>query len=392
MAVKEVYQEPTGDHMAGHREYKALPSAYEIFMDEQNLPVYRGIGAYDLRQLPLTPWERMGGRGTFLELDGQLWGMYLVEVPAGGVLNSERHIYEETFIIIEGRGSTEIWREGSPKKQTFEWQPGSHFAIPINLQHRLVNAASSPALVLVTTTAPMLMNLFQSQSFIFENDSQFADRYDESEDYFKPRDELESAPDWGGRARLRSTVFPDIVNCYLPLDNRRGPGYRWITPHMANNTFFDGFLSEYPSGRYSTAHYHPPGAVLVCVRGQGYTLNWPVEIGPRPWDAGKGDLVKRFDYVAGGIVAAAPDPHGGNNWFHQHFNTSKDFIRVRAIFSSTLRRRGQAGEEVAGVGLPIDQGGYQLPYRMEDPVIRETYKKELEKEGVEIDMAEELYR
>ena len=57
-----------------------------------------------------------------------------------------------------------------------------------------------------------------------------------------------------------------------------------------------------------------------------------------------------------------------------------------------MRRRGQAGEEVAGVGLPIDQGGFQLPCRLEDPFIRKAYKEALEKEGVEIDMPEGLYR
>ena len=143
-----MYKEPTGQELAGHVHYKVAPSAYEAFMDEQNIPIYRGIGVYDVRQLPLAPWERMGGQGTFIQLEGQagMWGMYVVEVPAGGVLNSERHMYEELFLVFEGRGSTEVWQEGSAKKQTFEWQPGTHFSVPLNAWHRLVNATSSPAL------------------------------------------------------------------------------------------------------------------------------------------------------------------------------------------------------------------------------------------------------
>ena len=387
------YQEPTGQETAGHLFETVPPSAYEVFMEEQNLPIHRGIGVHDVRELPLAPWKRMGGQGTFIELDGQSgkWGMYVVEVPAGGVLNAERHMYEELFLIIEGRGSTEIWREGSSKKQTFEWQPGSHFAVPLNTWHRLVNATSNPALVLVSTSATLAMTLYPSRSFVFDNPMEFLDRYDESDDYFKPKEELEPEPE-SGRAMLVSNLLPDIVNCYLPLDNRRGPGYRWIAPRMANNTFFTGFVAGYPVGRYSTAHYHQSGINLICLRGKGYTLNWPVEIGPRPWESGKGDQVKRFDYVAGGMVAAAPDPSGGSSWFHQHFSVGKDLFRVRAISGAWMRRGGKAGEERAGVGVPIDQGGFQLPYRLEDPMIRKMYQEALGKEGAEIDMPEELYR
>ncbi|MFC2060493.1 cupin domain-containing protein [Chloroflexota bacterium] len=385
-----VYQAPVGQEVAGHIHYKKLPTPYEVFIAEQNIPIYRGIGAYDLRQLPLAPWERMGGQGTFIQLDGQagLWGMYLVEVPAGGVLKSERHIYEEIFLVIEGRGSTEVWREGSNKKQSFEWQPGSHFAIPLNLAHRLVNATSSPALLLATTTATPVMELYPSRSFVFDNPAELPDRYDESEDYFKPREDLEPHPE-SGRAMLRSAVIPDIARCYLPLDNHRAPGYRWIKPIMAGNTFFAGFIAEYPSGRYSKAHHHEPGAVLVCLRGKGYTYNWPVELGPRPWEAGNGHLVKRQDYVPGGIVAAAP---GGGEWYHQHFSTSKDFFRVRA-YIGPMKRTKQAGEDLASTSVNMgEEGGYAVNYSDEDPQVRKNYMEALAKEGVEFQMPESLYK
>ena len=53
-------------------------------------------------------------------------------------------MYEEMYYVVEGRGSVEVWRDGSNKKQSFEWQAGSVFSIPLNTWHRLVNAASSP--------------------------------------------------------------------------------------------------------------------------------------------------------------------------------------------------------------------------------------------------------
>jgi quercetin dioxygenase-like cupin family protein len=394
-----MYKEPVGQEMAGHLHYKIPPSAYEVFMVEQDIPIFRGAGVYDVRQLPLAPWKTMGGRGTFIQLDGQLhgtggggWGMYFVEVPAGGELNAERHMYEEMFLVIEGRGSTEVWGEANHRKQTFEWQPGTHFAIPLNAWHRLVNATSSPALVLAFTSAPSVMDLFQSRNFVFSNSFEFTDRYDQSKDYFKPHDELETHPIEdgsldGGVAMLRSSVIPDITHCYLPLDNRRGPGYRHLAPRMAGNTFFHGFIAEYPTGIYSKAHYHDAGAVLICLRGKGYSLTWPVELGPRPWEAGKGHLVKRQDYIPGGLVSAAP---GRSYWYHQHFAVSRDVFRVRAIFGRPSQR-GETGEEVSGIGAESSEGGFALSYREEDPQIRKMYKEALKQVGAEFRMPESVY-
>ncbi|MBI4284105.1 MAG: hypothetical protein HY663_06520, partial [Chloroflexi bacterium] len=54
-------QEPTSrDVMMEPRHGQMSPSAYDVFMDEQKIPIHRGIGAYDTRQLPLAPWPRMG--------------------------------------------------------------------------------------------------------------------------------------------------------------------------------------------------------------------------------------------------------------------------------------------------------------------------------------------
>ena len=29
-----------------------------------------------------------------------LWGLYIIEVPAGGALNVERHLYEKTVLVV----------------------------------------------------------------------------------------------------------------------------------------------------------------------------------------------------------------------------------------------------------------------------------------------------
>ena len=89
------------------------------------MPIFRGIGVRDSRELPLGDWQRRGGRGTFLYLNGaeNMKGMYLVEVPSGGALLPEKHFFDEFYLVIEGRGSTEVWADGeSSKPRVFEWR------------------------------------------------------------------------------------------------------------------------------------------------------------------------------------------------------------------------------------------------------------------------------
>jgi quercetin dioxygenase-like cupin family protein len=394
MANGTQWHEPSGEQPAGLLTYRPPQSPYERFMDEEGIPIVTGIGVYDTRDLNLGPWKRLGGKGAFLNLDGLegVKGMFVVEVPAGGALNPERHMYDEFFLVVEGRGSTEVWREGDKKRQVFEWQPGTLFMAPINAYHQIVNATNSPALLIASNNAPPIMNIYQSRHYVFENPYDFRDRYDMGDDFFKAKTDLE-ADEVRGRAAMRSNVFPDIKNCELPLDNQRAPGYRRIQPYFSGflrDAATGGFIAEYPSGRYSKAHYHLSGAVLVCLKGAGYTFNWPTDLGPKPWEAGHGDEVKIQEYKDGGLVAAAP---GGGSWFHQHFAVSTDPFRVINYWGGPVAHWGGifdepgAGSEVkAGNLFGIHEGGRTIMYWEEDPYIREYYQQRLKAVGVEFTM------
>jgi quercetin dioxygenase-like cupin family protein len=320
--------------------------------------------------------------------------MYVLEVPSGGVTNPEKHIYDEFFLVIEGRGTTEVWR-GDHKPNVFEWQPGTLFMIPINASYRLVNATGSPALLLAANNAPGIFNTFQSHRFIFENDHDFHERFDMTDDFFKPKSELEMEP-VRGRAAIRSNVFPDIVNAQLPLDNQRAPGFRRIQPTFSGfiqDAGTGGFLAEYPSGRYSKAHYHQSGAVLVCLKGKGYTYTWPIAAGPTPWQDGRENAVRMLEYVPGGLVAAAP---GGGNWFHQHFGIGQEPLRVLNYWGGPHSRWGAADErddEVkAGNLWGIHEGGRTILYHEEDSFVRQHYRQRLEKEGVAFTMPDSAFQ
>jgi quercetin dioxygenase-like cupin family protein len=389
--LKPHWHEPNGDKRAGFGTFSRVKTPYDLFMEHEGLPVFRDIGIRNVRNLPLEPWERMGGNASFIQLTGteSKWGSFVIEVPGRGALNPVHHMYEQIFWVVEGRGSTEVWLEGDAKRHVFEWQAGSMFSIPFNAWYRLVNASSSPALLLGGNTAPNIMNLVNDVDAIFNCQYQFRDRFDGADDFYAPKDDIEPDP-VRGLAMRRTNFIPDIVNCELPLDNRRSPGYRRIQPFMTENTFYL-WIGEHETGRYSKAHAHTSAAVLICLKGKGYTYTWPEKLGMTPWKDGHADQIRRVDYEPGGMVSAAP---GGARWFHQHFGVSKGPFRLTAWFGPNEpgREPGPAGEKLTDANaIDVDLGGNAIPYFMEDPFIRAEYEANLAQEDAPSRMVPEWY-
>ena len=300
------WHEPTGENRAGFGQFGRPKTPYDLFMESEGIPIYRDIGVSKVQNLPLAPWKRLGGKGTYIQLHGTegKWGCYVVEVPGAGALNPERHLYEEVYLVVEGRGTTEVWLDKDSKRHVFEWQKGSLFSIPVNAWHRIVNASSAPALLLGGTTAPNVLNLLNNVDVMFNCPYEFGERFSGADDFYKYKDDIEPDP-VRGLAMRRTNFIPDIVDCDLPLDNRRSPGFRRVEPFMTGNTFYL-WVGQHENGRYSKAHAHTSAAVLVCIKGKGYTYTWPEHAGVTPWKDGKGHLVKRVDYEPVGLVSAAP--------------------------------------------------------------------------------------
>src|SRR4051794_1388153 len=359
------WHEPKAGENAGCGKFLRKPMPYDTFRESEGVPIYRGIGVRRVQDLPLAKWQRLGGRGSYIQLYGTegVWGAYVVEIPGAGALNIERHLYEKVVLVVEGRGSTEVWQEGQTKRHTFEWQKGSLFTIPLNAFHRFINAASAPALLLCGTTAPNVMNLIDNPSFIFDCPHAFTERFSGADDFFKPRDDVE--PDSiRGLAMRRTNFVPDIVNTELPLDNRRSPGYRRVEPQMAGNRFYV-WIGQHETGRYSKAHKHASAAVLVCVKGKGYTYTWPADVcGMTPWKDGCADKVLRQDCISAW--------HGPNN--------------------QRARKAGRPGEQLLDYGaIDLSKGGSAIPYHQEDPAIRKEFEATLAREGVKSRMNPEFY-
>ncbi len=377
------WHEPVGHKKAGFGKFRKLPTPYDSFMESEGIPVFRDIGISKVQNLPLMPWKRTGGKGSYIQLFGTegKWGCYVVEVPGAGALHPEKHMFEKIYLVVEGRGSTEVWLDGDTRKHVFEWQKGSLFSIPMNAYHRIVNATGSPALLLAGTTAPNVINQLNNVDAVFDNPFQFRDRFNGAEDFYKPKDDIEPDP-VRGLAMRRSNFIPDVMNCDLPLDNRRSPGFRRVEPFMTGNQFYL-WIGQHENGRYSKAHAHTSAAILICLKGKGYTHTWPERLGPNPWKDGHGDQVRRLDYEPVGMVTAAP---GGARWYHQHFSVSPEPFRLTAWFGphSPGRDPGPPGEpHIDYTAMDIGEGGTSIPYWMEDEHVRTEYQQKLDEGGVE---------
>lgn len=354
-------------------------TSYEFWLDEEGIPVVEGYGVTDVRELTLGSWKRTGGRGAYIELKGMegFTGMYVGEIPPGGALHPEHHLYEELIYIIQGVGATEIWSAGDEqKKMHFEWQPGSLFAIPLNTRHRLINGSREPVFFLGVTSAPLMIDLLHNMPFVMHSDYKFADRFDAEDNYFVPRI---GRKDVGGFMNWDTNFIADARGAGLDASEGKGFGVKITSFDMGGSTLV-GHIAEWPVGRYHKAHFHQGGAILLILRSEGYTLMWPQEAGLRPYRNGFADKVVRVDWREGSVFS----PPSG--WFHQHFNTGKEQARQLAF-----RYAGQSGKYLLGCWRAINkegvrtstrEGGTLIEYEDEDPQIRSDFENAIKQLGV----------
>ena len=354
---------------------------YERWMEKEGVPIVEGYGVTDVSKIPLKGWKRLGCEGAYLQFRGLegITGVYVGRVAPGSALQPERHLYEKVIYIIQGEGVAEI-QQRDRVPQSISWRTGSLFSPPLNALHRLINHANTPALFLAVTTAPMVLDHFHNEQFVFNSDFSFADRYDGERDYFEARNDRYLAAN--NRQWIWETNFiPDARKALIDAQEQKGAGVNITQFEISNNTLI-GHLAEWPMGRYHKAHYHGGGAVLVILRSEGYSLMWTNDVGTRPYESGHGEKVVRVDWVPGSVFS--PPTH----WFHQHFNTGTEPALQLALRCGS--HKFPLGIRVAairaGVYTSVKQGGTLIEYDDEDPEIRRRYELELEQKGIAPDM------
>jgi len=339
------------------------PTDYDRWIESEGIPVFEGFYIEDLRAVELGDWPRRGGRGAIARLQGSedVNDAHIIEIPAGGQLNPEKHMYEELVYVVAGRGSTSVWN-GSGAKSTFEWGEGSVFSVPLNAYSQHFNGSGSqPARFYSVTSAPLMMKLFHNMDFIYNCDFDFTDRFSDNNDDFSGEGTAYQGRVW------ESKFIADVGKMELKLWSERGAGGSNVMLEIADSSMC-GHISEFPVGTYKKAHRHRAGAHVIIISGTGFSLLWRED-----------EPMKKVDWKAGSVVVP-PD-----RWFHQHFNTGTTPARYLAL------RWGSKKYPVFKsykIDKPTTQGGDQIEYYDEDPMVRKTFEEELARNGAPSHMDE----
>ena len=339
--------------------------AYELFLESEGIPVHAGVAVDDLRAAQVSPWPRLDAKGAYIRLFGaeDTDNGYLLELAPGKSSAPEKHLFEEYFFVLTGRGTCEVWNEGE-QPLSFEWQEGSLFSVPLNTTHRLHNGSGSlAARLLAVTTMPIMMNLLHNSEFIFNAPYVFRDRYDARKGFFDGSGTLYTGRVW------ETNFVADVRRFQLKDWLERGAGSKNIRFEFANNTMVS-HVSEFPVGTYKKGHRHGPGYHVVMLSGEGYSLMWP---------DGAPEMTE-VNWKPGTLFV----PPG--QWWHQHFNTGRDPARYLAIRWGGNKWKVAAYLDNQGVDKDVTQGGNQIEYEDQDPRIHRTYVERCNANGVAVRM------
>ncbi len=331
-------------------------SVYERWIRSQGLDIVPAHYIPNLRTVELKPWARRGGRGVYInhEASRTTIDCYVCEIAAGKHLEPQRMLFEEMILILDGRGSTTVWNNAG-QRITFEWQAGAIFAIPLNCWHQHFNGSGRELVRYVAVTnAPPFVNLFEDTDFLLGCPHDFKGRFSGEPDYFSSKGEQKGF-------LLTANMVPDAVNLPLHESKERGAGSGHIRFNMARGSL-PSHISQFPIGTYKKAHHHGPGAHVVVLSGEGYSLMWPQGEEPRyyPWEVG--------------TMIVPP-----NGWYHQHFNTGPTPARYLAFKPGNSPRNSQ--------GVPMSwisrrAGGNQIDYADETAAVRSRFADALAKHGL----------
>jgi oxalate decarboxylase/phosphoglucose isomerase-like protein (cupin superfamily) len=325
-------------------------SPYVRFVHSEGLDIISAQYVPNLRTVELKPWPRRNAKGVVINHEYSRYSndCYVCEIAPGQKLVPQHHLYEEMILVLSGRGSTTVWNNAGARI-AFEWKAGSIFAIPLNCWYQHFNGSGQDVVRFVAVTnAPAVITRYDNLDFIFNCPYDFNNRFSGEPDYFSSKGEQEGF-------LLRTNFVPDAVNLPLITAKERGAGGGHIRFNMARGTIAS-HISQFPVGTYKKAHAHGPGAHVIILSGEGYSLMWP-----------EGEEPQRFEWQVGTLVVPP------NMWFHQHFNSGASPARYLA-FKHWSPRNGQ-GVPISWISRRL--GGTQIDYADEHPKVRQLFAEAL---------------
>ncbi|HXJ02262.1 MAG TPA: hypothetical protein VNH44_13650 [Micropepsaceae bacterium] len=328
---------------------------YVRWVTEEGLDIIPAHYVPNLRHVDLKPWPRRGGRGVYINHEASRTSndCYVCEIAPGKSLSPQRQLFEEMVLVLEGRGSTSIWNDAG-QRIMFEWKAGAMFAIPLNCWHQHFNGSGQePARYVAVTNGPAVMNLYDDPGFVFNFPYDFKNRFNGEPDYFTAHGEQVGF-------LLHTNFIPDAVNLPLIEAKERGAGGGHIRFNMAKGSI-PSHISQFAVGTYKKGHAHGPGAHVIVLSGEGYSLMWP-----------EGEEPRRYEWQVGTLIVPP------NRWFHQHFNSGPKPARYLAF--KHFSPRNAQGVPLSWISRRL--GGNQIDYADEDPRVRALFAEALAKHGL----------
>jgi quercetin dioxygenase-like cupin family protein len=339
---------------------------YQHWQQAQKIPLVTGFFVEDINTVELAYWDLKGAPASFVVLDGTggVNDAYICEIPPGGKTKAQKHLYEEMVYVTKGRGATTIWQKDG-KKHSFEWGPGSLFAIPLNANYQHFNSSGTePARYFAVTNSCFMINLFHNLDFIFDSDFVFTDRFDpNAENYFGEEKIL-------GRFFMSTNFVPDLLTVKLADYSERGKGSTNMKFDLAGQTMC-AHVSEFPVGTYKKGHKHGPGAHVIILSGQGYSTLWP-----------EGEEPRRVDWKPGSVVVPP------NQWFHQHFNGGATRARYLALRWNNWRFKFFRLNDEGSTYTSVKKGGAQIEFEDEDRRIHAAFEAQIKRAGAQCQMGD----
>ena len=331
-------------------------SPYLRFVRGEGLDIISAQYVPNLRTAELKPWARKSGKGVFINHEASRTSndCYVCEIAPGRKLEPQHHLFEEMILVLAGRGSTTVWNNAGARI-TFEWKAGAIFAIPLNCWYQHFNGSGQePVRYVAVTNAPSVINLYDDIDFVFNHRHDFVNRFSGEADYYSAKGEQIGF-------LLQTNFVPDAVNLPLIAAKERGAGGGHIRFNMARGSIAS-HISQFPVGTYKKAHAHGPGAHVIVLSGEGYSLMWP-----------EGEEPRRYDWQVGTLIVPP------NAWFHQHFNSGPTPARYLA-FKHWSPRNAQ-GVPISWISRRL--GGTQVDYADEHPLVRRMFAEALARHDLE---------
>ncbi|MBM2810322.1 MAG: Gentisate 1,2-dioxygenase [Chloroflexi bacterium] len=362
---------------------------YEDWVTREGLELLRGRQVDDVFTVPLRYWPRTEGNAVQIELDGsgERCASYVQEIPAGRKLTPQRHLFEELVFVLSGRGSTSVWYD-EDKKRSFEWGPGSLFAVPLNAWHQhFNNSGADPARYIALTTAPEMMNFLRNDDFIFNNDYRFTDRFNQEDDYFNAdvqSRQYERMPGVSGAADAYfANLWTDVYAVYDrprrrnrefdPTKDRSLDGGSGSYQFELANGVLGAHIFESDGGTFTSVHRHGPASHVLWLKGEGYSILWP--------DGGENNKHKE-DWHRGTLLVPPMW------WWHGHCVTSQESARYIALKMSSRKNMVTRAHEFTTVSSRIP-GGQSTSYADIPPAtlaeLKQIFLDECKKKGTPID-------